>query len=322
MNVGHQSTVVQVLTSTVSFHLWRPMVRDVRAAAACRPPNQPLPSVIRPNRRRRLSRYHCASPERAALPEECKDNGSVSVLDFTGSSPCTGGVMKLACVIARPGMALLAAGVISLGGCHAPAPVTRHPGRWHAKYADVIAVPPIEFHYDHGVLAGSYPEGVETVSIRFEDVCAQLGHVCLCGAGGFQIANKTVQVLQHGAPLERGDFILISSRDHAVGDAVAFVLGCVRRARDEQNQHFIDSSIKAPAAGVSLLRCLPPGPEGCSCHLPQAPARRPRRDGQIVEDRAGLRARPGFGQQRLTWLAIVRQCGRWLTTCSSIESPG
>jgi len=69
-------------------------------------------------------------------------------------------------------------------GCHT-LPAT-HSGRWNENYAYADKVPPITFHYDHGVLAGSYPEGVETVAIRFEDVCAQLGHVCLCGAGGFR----------------------------------------------------------------------------------------------------------------------------------------
>jgi len=130
-------------------------------------------------------------------------------------------------------------------GCQASSATGRH--RWSARYAYVDRVPPIIFHYDHGVLAGSYPEGVETVPIGFEDVCAQLGHVCLCGAGGFSIARKAVEVLRPGAaPPERGEFILISSRDHTVSDVIAFVLGCVRRSDPERNQYFIDASIAAP----------------------------------------------------------------------------
>jgi hypothetical protein len=133
----------------------------------------------------------------------------------------------------------------SLMGCHVPP--TRSSGRWHENYSYVGAVPPITFHYDHGVLAGSYPNGVETVAIEFEDVCAQLGHVCLCGAGGFRVAGMVVEALrQAGAPLERGEFILISGREHTVSDVIAFVLGCTRRAAPEHNQYFIDDSIAAP----------------------------------------------------------------------------
>ena len=84
-------------------------------------------------------------------------------------------------------------------GCHT-APATSS-GRWNANYSYVDTVPPITFHYDHGVLAGSYPGNVETLAIKFEDVCAQLGHVCLCGAGGFRIAEKAVEAMrQDGAP--------------------------------------------------------------------------------------------------------------------------
>lgn len=110
------------------------------------------------------------------------------------------------------------------------------------------AIRPIVFHYDHGVLAGSYPDGLGTVAIRFEDVCAQLGHVCLCGAGGFRIAAKAVDALrQDGDPPERGEFILISGRDHTVSDVIAFVLGCERRENPDHNQYFIKPSIKAPS---------------------------------------------------------------------------
>ncbi len=119
--------------------------------------------------------------------------------------------------------------------------------RWSDDYAYVATAPPIIFHYDHGILAGSYPPGVETAAIEFDDVCAQLGHVCLCGAGGFRIAGKVVEALRRGGgPLERGEFILISSRDHAVSDAIAFVLGCTRRSDPAHNQYFIDASVATP----------------------------------------------------------------------------
>ncbi|MBN2561011.1 MAG: hypothetical protein JXQ75_08785 [Phycisphaerae bacterium] len=119
--------------------------------------------------------------------------------------------------------------------------------RWNDEYAYVSAVPSIVFHYDHGVLAGSYPYGVGTVPIEFNNVCAQLGHVCLCGAGGFRIAGKATETLRAGGPpLERGDFILVSGHDHTVSDVIAFELGCARRADSEHSQYFVDDSIAAP----------------------------------------------------------------------------
>ncbi len=140
-------------------------------------------------------------------------------------------------------VAILAASCLT--GCQAPR--ARHLTRWHENHSYVTDVPPIVFHDDHGVLAGSYPDGVVTVAVEFDDVCAQLGHVCLCGAGGFRIAGSITESLRSdGPPLERGDFILISGRDHTVSEVVAFVLGCTRRAAPEHSQYFIDDSITAP----------------------------------------------------------------------------
>jgi hypothetical protein len=142
-------------------------------------------------------------------------------------------------------------------GCHTPP--ASNSGRWNVDYSYVETVQPITFHYDHGILAGSYPEGVETVAIRFEDVCAQLGHVCLCGAGGFRIAGKAVEALRKdGAPPERGEFILISGRDHTLSDAIAFVLGCTRRTDPGHNQYFIDDSITAPRREYHYYVAYPP----------------------------------------------------------------
>ena len=141
-------------------------------------------------------------------------------------------------------------------GCRAPA---REVGRWNENYAYVNSMPPITFHYRHGILAGSYPGDAETMELRFDDVCAQLGHVCLCGAGGFRIAGKTVEALRReGPPLERGEFVLISSRDHTVGDVIASVLGCSRRAAQEWNQYWIDDSISAPRREYFYYIAHPP----------------------------------------------------------------
>ncbi len=159
--------------------------------------------------------------------------------------------METACT----GVVVMAA--ICLAGCHTPRPALAT--RWHERHAYVSTVPPITFHYDHGVLAGSYPENVETVAVEFDDVCAQLGHVCLCGAGGFRIAGKVVDALSEGdAPPERGGFLLISSRDHTVSDVIAFVLGCSRRADPERSQYFIDDSITAPRREYHYYIAYPP----------------------------------------------------------------
>ena len=147
--------------------------------------------------------------------------------------------------------------MVLLSGCHAP--LTRDADRWHANYAYLDAVPPIVFHHDHGVLAGSYPQGAETVAIRFEDVRAQLGHVCLCGAGGFRIVREVIASLRpDGAPLERGEFILISSRDHTVSDVIASVLECPRRDAPDQNRYFIDGSIESPRREYHYYVAYPP----------------------------------------------------------------
>ena len=136
---------------------------------------------------------------------------------------------------------------------------TQAPGRWNPKYDDLAALPPIVFHYDHGVLADSYPEGVETLALRYEDVCAQLGHVCLCGAGGYRIAGLAEAALRAGsALLERGDFVLISSRDHTVSDVIAFVLGCTRRSDPENSQYFIDDTITPPRREYHYYIAYPP----------------------------------------------------------------
>jgi len=123
----------------------------------------------------------------------------------------------------------------------------KNDSRWNQKYDFIYNIPPITFNYDHGVLAGSYVPGQETTEVRFDDVSSYLGHVCLCGAGGFRIAMITENLIRENGPvLEKGDFTLISSRDHTVSDVIAYVLGCSRRNDPDKNQYFIDETIEAP----------------------------------------------------------------------------
>ena len=119
--------------------------------------------------------------------------------------------------------------------------------KWNNKYDFIHDIPPILFHYHHEVLAGSYPPGRETTEISFNDVSHFLGHVCLCGAGGYRVSQIATDLIKGtGKPLERDEFILISSRDHTVSDVIALILGCSRRNDPEKNQYFIDETIKTP----------------------------------------------------------------------------
>ncbi|MBL7191759.1 hypothetical protein ISS30_08685 [bacterium] len=117
---------------------------------------------------------------------------------------------------------------------------------WNKKYDFIYDIPPILFHYHHGVLAGSYPAGQETIEINFNDVSRFLGHVCLCGAGGYRISQIAVNLMEGiEKTLEKGEFTLISSNDHTISDVIAYILGCSRRNNPEKNKYFIDQSIKA-----------------------------------------------------------------------------
>ena len=118
---------------------------------------------------------------------------------------------------------------------------------WNQNYDYIYAIPPLSFYYDHGVLAGSYPLGKDYTEISFNDVSRFLGHVCLCGAGGFRISQIALNVLGKGEKrLERGEFTLISSNDHTVSDVIAYVLGCSKRKKPENNTYFVDETIKNP----------------------------------------------------------------------------
>ena len=118
---------------------------------------------------------------------------------------------------------------------------------WNKKYDFIYDFPPILFHYHHGIFAGSYPPDQETTEISFNDVSCYLGHVCLCGAGGYRISQIATDLIKGpGKSLERDEFTLISSRDHTVSDVIAYVLGCSRRNDIELNHYFIDETINAP----------------------------------------------------------------------------
>lgn len=110
---------------------------------------------------------------------------------------------------------------------------------WNKKFDFIYDIPPIFFHYYHGVLAGSYQPGQETAEVSFNDVSSLLGHVCLCGAGGYRISQIAVNLMKgNEKTLEKGEFTLVSSRDHTVSDVIAYVLGCSRRNDPEKKSLF------------------------------------------------------------------------------------
>lgn len=136
---------------------------------------------------------------------------------------------------------------------------TKKTGPWNEKYDFIYDIPPIIFHYDPGILAGSYPQNQETTEIKFNDVCNYLGHVCLCGAGGYKISEIAINMLKKPEEtLEKGDFILISSKDHTISDVISFVLGCRRRNDPEKNQYFIDPKVEAPKREYHYFIGYPP----------------------------------------------------------------
>lgn len=145
--------------------------------------------------------------------------------------------------------------LITFYGCQK----TKQTSSWNEKYDFIYDIQPIIFHYDHGILAGSYPQNQETTEVEFNDVCNYLGHVCLCGAGGYKISEIALDSFKEtDETLEKGDFILISSRDHTISDVISFVLGCSRRNDSENNQYFIDSTIKAPKREYHYFIGYPP----------------------------------------------------------------
>ena len=136
---------------------------------------------------------------------------------------------------------------------------TKKTGSWNKKYDFIYDIQPVVFHYDHGILAGSYSQNQETTEVKFNDVCNYLGHVCLCGAGGYKISEIALDSLtKPDEILEKGDFMLISSRDHTISDVISFVLGGSRRNDPEKNQYFIDPTIKTPKREYHYFIGYPP----------------------------------------------------------------
>ncbi len=118
--------------------------------------------------------------------------------------------------------------------------------QWHSNYDFIYEILPLILSYPHGVFTGSFKPGVSFYKLHFEDVCSFLGHVCLCGAGGYKIAQLAMENLKKDSPiLEKDKFTIISSKDHTIGDVVAIILGCSRRNDLQKNKYLIDDSIKA-----------------------------------------------------------------------------
>ncbi|HEX37341.1 MAG TPA: hypothetical protein ENG70_00535 [Candidatus Cloacimonetes bacterium] len=111
--------------------------------------------------------------------------------------------------------------------------------KWHKDYNFIYDIEPLIFNYPHGVFTGSFSEGITTYQLSFEDVCTFLGHVCLCGAGGYKIVQHAINQLSDSEVLERDQFMLQSSHDHTISDVAAFILGCPRRNDPKKNRYSI-----------------------------------------------------------------------------------
>ncbi|MBN2017783.1 MAG: hypothetical protein JW794_06640 [Candidatus Cloacimonetes bacterium] len=116
---------------------------------------------------------------------------------------------------------------------------------WHPDYDFVDEVEPIKLSYPHAVFTGSFKQGISSYSLSFRNVSSFLGHICLCGAGGYRITQLALEYINTDhTPLEKDRFTLISSKDNTISDVIAFILGCPRRNDSQKNQYFIDETIE------------------------------------------------------------------------------
>ena len=71
--------------------------------------------------------------------------------------------------------------------------------QWHSNYDFIYEIPPLILSYPHGVFTDSFKPDVSSYELHFKDVCSFLEHVCLCRAGGSQIAyhpdKKAVHII-------------------------------------------------------------------------------------------------------------------------------
>jgi len=95
------------------------------------------------------------------------------------------------------------------------------------------------------------------LSIIGVDVCNYLGHVCLCGAAGYKISEIAINMFKKPEEtLEKGDFILISSRDHTISDVISFVLGCSRRNDPEKISILLIQRLKLQRGNIIILLAI------------------------------------------------------------------
>jgi len=82
----------------------------------------------------------------------------------------------------------------------------------------------------------------ETIRFTFDDAAHMVGQPCTCAAAGFRIAQ--IGLRQLGEPMPaRGELFLAASRDHAVSDVVAYLLGAARRVDPKRTAFVIDPSL-------------------------------------------------------------------------------
>jgi len=104
--------------------------------------------------------------------------------------------------------------------------------------------------------------GRETIRLRFQDAALVTGQPCLCVAGGFEVVRLALPLLTgpDGRLPARGEIGLVASRDHAVADVVAFLVGAVRREDPGRSTMRLDPTL-SPRPGTWVFVLVAPGTE-------------------------------------------------------------
>ena len=102
--------------------------------------------------------------------------------------------------------------------------------------------------------------GRSTIRLRFRDAALVTGQPCLCAAGGFEVVRLALPLLvaPGGRLPARGEIGLVASRDHAVADVVAFLLGAVHREDPSRSTRRLDPAL-SPRPGTWVFLLVSPG---------------------------------------------------------------
>lgn len=83
----------------------------------------------------------------------------------------------------------------------------------------------------------------DSIEITFEDAAQVIGQPCTCVAAGFRIAQVGLNALVAQGRAVRGELRIVASKDHAVTDVAAYVLGAERRSDPARSSVVVDPSL-------------------------------------------------------------------------------